>query len=93
MANDEGRQGDPGRIQIRVCQECGADYPVADDGASADLTCVRCGGTVFRNFGDPRKAGEASAELAEVTGRDLDTDDPAGDATEGDLRNLNEILR
>lgn len=91
MANDEGRQGDPGRIQIRVCLACGADYPVAEDEASADLTCERCGGTVFRNFRDPRKAGEASAEYAEVTGRDLDTDDPAGDATEGDLRDLNEV--
>jgi hypothetical protein len=89
MANGEGRQAGGERVVLLVCIECGWERTL-EAGASppAGLSCDRCGNEVFRRFEDPAVPGGARAEFRAETERDLDPTDPAGDATPGDLREL-----
>ena len=91
MASGEEREaGATGGVVLLVCQKCGREYQyqaVAE--APDDLTCDKCGNTVFRRFDATETPDEAQAEFREETERDLAADDPAGDATRGDLHDLN----
>lgn len=86
-----GGSGGSGHIIVMTCVECGRDYEFdADDGPPpADLTCDRCGNQVFRRFDAADVPDEVESDFRESTERDLATDDPAGDATAGDLHDLN----
>ncbi len=91
MANGEAAgQGDPGDVMLLVCITCGREYQF--DGGRApesDLECEKCGGAVFRRFDDTSSPSEAQTEFRDETERDLATTDPEGDATRGDLHDLN----
>lgn len=91
MANGEGREADAsGGVVLLVCQMCGREYQFeAEAEAPEDLTCEKCGNTVFRRFDATETPDEAQAEFREETERDLATDDGPGDVTRGDLHDLN----
>ncbi|HEV2149418.1 MAG TPA: hypothetical protein VGR37_18590 [Longimicrobiaceae bacterium] len=73
-----------------VCEQCGKDYFFEDEPPPADMTCEKCGGTVFRAFHDS-VGDEAADDFRDSTERDLDPDDPEGDALPGDLMDLNNL--
>ena len=88
-AEEEGRTVG-GDVVLMVCVECGREYQYeGDEEPPSDLTCEKCGNQVFRRFEDSTAPGEAAADFRDSTERDLDTNDPAGDATTDDLRDLN----
>lgn len=90
MAGDEGRGADATDVVLMVCIECGTEYQYeGGETPPADLVCEKCGSEVFRRFEDTAEPGEAEQDFRDVTERDLDTDDPEGDATPGDLHDLN----
>jgi DNA-directed RNA polymerase subunit RPC12/RpoP len=91
---DEGARqtpvGNSGEVTLLVCMTCGREYQFeAEERPAGDLTCEKCGSEVFRRFDDAEVVGEARAEFQEETGRDLATSDPEGEATRGDLHDLN----
>ncbi len=87
MAGEEQGATD---VVLMVCIECGAEHTFAGgESPPDDLVCEKCGGEVFRRFEDTTSPGEARQDFEDVTARDLDTDDPEGDATPGDLHDLN----
>lgn len=85
----ENEAGSASEVVLMVCIECGKEYEVQDGDGAADLVCEKCGGTVFRRFQDTAAPDDVEQDFRETTERDLDTDDPEGDATPGDLRDLN----
>ena len=77
-------------VIVLVCIECGRKYHFEGESqVPEELTCEKCGNEVFRRFQDSTQPGEAEEEFEDRTARDLDTDDPEGDAAPGDLRDLN----
>jgi DNA-directed RNA polymerase subunit RPC12/RpoP len=91
MANREAdRQGDPEGGSVLVCMTCGRESPGgAGRAAPGSLRCDKCGSQVFRSFDDGVELDEVRQDFEDETGRDLNTDDPAGDAVPGDLHDLN----
>lgn len=86
----KGGGEDPGEVVLLVCMSCGREYQFeAGEDPPGDLKCEKCGSEVFRRFDDAATPNEAQAEFREETERDLATDDPEGDATRGDLHDLN----
>lgn len=87
----EGRDQEPTTaVVMMVCLECGTEHTFeAGETPPDDLVCEKCGNEVFRRFEDTAQPGEARADFEAVTERDLDTDDPEGEATPGDLHDLN----
>jgi DNA-directed RNA polymerase subunit RPC12/RpoP len=73
-----------------ICEKCGKDYFFEDEAPPADLKCEKCGGDVFRAF-HASVGDEAADDFRDSTERDLDTDDPEGDALPGDLMDLNRL--
>lgn len=89
MAESE-EQGTGGTdVVLMVCIECGKEYFYEDEAPPDDLVCEKCGNEVFRRFEDTTAPGAAEQDFRDTTERDLDTDDPEGDATRGDLHDLN----
>jgi DNA-directed RNA polymerase subunit RPC12/RpoP len=79
-----------GDVTLLVCMTCGREYQFeADQPPPDELKCEKCGSEVFRRFDDSTAPDEAGAEFREETERDLATSDPEGDATRGDLHDLN----
>jgi DNA-directed RNA polymerase subunit RPC12/RpoP len=91
MARGEEREaGSAGGVVLLVCEMCGREYQYdRGEEAPGDLTCEKCGGTVFRRFDATETPDDVEADFQDSTERDLATDDPAGDATRGDLHDLN----
>lgn len=88
MANSEA--GGSGEVLVLVCMKCGREYQYeSGEDPPTDLTCEKCGNEVFRRFDDAAAPGEAQQDFRDDTERDLDTDDPEGDATRTDLHELN----
>ncbi len=71
-----------------ICLTCGNEYYASQDGPPADLTCEKCGSTVFREFFSAAESDEVSRDFRETTERDLDADDAEGDTLPGDLIDL-----
>jgi predicted nucleic-acid-binding Zn-ribbon protein len=82
-----GSEGSDGVLTL-ICLKCGNEYYASDDGPPADLTCEKCGSTVFREFFSATEGDEASDDFRESTERDLDSDDPEGDTLPGDIIDL-----
>lgn len=92
MAKGEERRASGGDVVLLVCQKCGREYQFEEgESAPPDLTCEKCGNQVFRRFDDAAVPDEVQADFRDSTERDLDTNDPAGDATRGDLHDLNNL--
>lgn len=73
-----------------ICEKCGKDYFFEDEAPPADMKCEKCGGDVFRAFHES-VGDEAVDDFRDSTERDLDPDDPEGDALPGDLMDLNRL--
>ncbi len=86
------RHGRSEDVVVLTCIECGRDYEFGGDEAPpGDLTCEKCGNQVFRRFDASKSPDEVESDFREATERDLATNDPAGDATAGDLHDLNNL--
>jgi len=91
----ENPAGDPQTAPVDsmltlVCEKCGKDYFFDDEPPPPDMTCEKCGGTVFRSFYDA-VGDEAADDFRDSTDRDLDPDDPEGDVMPGDIMDLNRL--
>src|SRR6476660_3891841 len=78
-------------VLIMVCMECGHDYMFDDGPPPEDLKCEKCGNTAFRSYFEPLVEDDVDADFHETTDRDLATNDPEGDATRGDILDLNNL--
>ena len=76
-------------VLVQVCVECGKEYFFDDAPPAADLTCERCGNTVFRSFFDVTDGDEVAADFEASTSRDITPEDPATEVSRGDLFDLN----
>lgn len=81
---------DGGDILTLVCFKCGTEYYFSDGSQPAEMTCDKCGNTVFRSFVS-RADERESEDYEEATRRDLRTDDPEGDTLPGDLMDLDRV--
>ena len=79
-----------GGVLTLVCVTCGKEYYYDDEPPSDNITCEKCGGHVFRSFFQPIN-DEVAQDFEDVTHRDLDPDDDAGDVAPGDLMDLNRL--
>jgi DNA-directed RNA polymerase subunit RPC12/RpoP len=85
-----GGRDDSGGVLVLVCMTCGHEYTFGSgETPPDDLRCEKCDSTVFRRFDDAPVPDEARADFRDQTERDLAPDDPEGDATAGDLHDLN----
>jgi hypothetical protein len=87
-AGDAGTEAPAEGVLTLVCFTCGREYHF-DEGPPDDLTCEKCGGTVFRSFFSADPSDEVARDFADSTERDLDPDDPATDTMPGDVIDLN----
>ncbi|HET7273727.1 MAG TPA: hypothetical protein VFI91_01020 [Longimicrobiaceae bacterium] len=72
-----------------VCLKCGTDYRFEGNDPPPEVSCEKCGGTVFRSFFSPTDGDEAAQDFHDTTDRDLDADDAEGDTAPGDVLDLN----
>ncbi len=80
--------GDDDGVLTAVCLTCGKEYYFGDEQPPSDLTCDKCGNTVFRSFFSHETEDEAEADFRDSTERDLHTDDPEGATMPGDILDL-----
>jgi predicted nucleic acid-binding Zn-ribbon protein len=78
-------------VLVQICIECGKEYTFDDRSTPEDLTCEKCGNTVFRAFHASRRSDEAADDFRDSTDRDVLTTDSASDVTRGDLHDLNNL--
>jgi DNA-directed RNA polymerase subunit RPC12/RpoP len=78
-------------LLVQVCLECGKEYMFENEEVPEDLTCSKCGNTVFRSFYANRVEDEVQQDFRDATERDTATDDPATDVTRGDLQDLGNL--
>ncbi len=87
-----GRVGEPSEgILVEVCVECGREYTFDEEEPPEDLTCEKCGNTVFRSFFTPTGSDDVEEDYREATERDLATDDSPSDVTASDIRDLDNL--
>lgn len=84
-----GPERTAGGVLTLVCFKCGNEYHFDEETPPDDLSCDKCGGTVFRSFFSPDPADEVARDFADSTERDLDTDQPSTDTMPGDVADLN----
>jgi hypothetical protein len=71
-----------------VCLTCGNQLNF-DAAPPANVTCARCGGTVFRNFFTPTERDDATISQLEETARSIALDEESPDISADELRDLN----
>jgi hypothetical protein len=76
-------------VLVQICEICGKEYMFEEVEPPDDLRCEKCGNQVFRSFYEDPVPGEAAQDFHDATHRDLATDDPETDVTEGDILDLN----
>lgn len=94
MADSDRVGGEAGAgkndVLVMTCLECGREYEFENGEAPPpDLVCEKCGNRVFRRFEDSKEPDEVQEDFRDTTERELATNDPEGDATRGDLIDLN----
>jgi hypothetical protein len=84
-----GRTGERAEgVLTLICFKCGTEYFFEDAAPPEELSCEKCGNTVFRSFFTP-EGDDAARDFEDSTARDLDPDDAEGDAAPGDALDLN----
>jgi hypothetical protein len=78
-------------VLVQICLECGKEYMFENQQPPEDLTCEKCGNTVFRPFFANTRSDEAADDFRESTERDVLTTDSPSDVTRGDLHDLNNL--
>lgn len=84
MPNEKGPEG----TLTLVCLTCGKEKYFADR-PPGEVTCDRCGGTVFRSFFTPTSPDGATLSQLEETSRSMALDEESPDTTQSDLEDLN----
>jgi hypothetical protein len=86
---DAGEPGDPAEgVLTLVCFTCGQEYYFDRTPPPPDISCEKCGNSVFRDFFSPAEGDEAARDFIDSTARDLDPDDAEGDVLPGDVMDL-----
>jgi len=92
-ASGMARQPEPTRgtegVLTQVCIECGNEYYFDRTEPPQEMTCDKCGNVVFRSFFEVAPGNEIEQDFRDSTERDVTTEDPATDVTQGDLADLN----
>lgn len=87
-----GRVGSPAQgVLTQVCMRCGKEFMFDTGEPPAEMTCTKCGNRVFRSFFSPIPEDDVAADFRDSTERDLAPNDAEGDATRGDILDLNNI--
>ncbi len=73
-----------------VCFTCGKEYFFADENPPQEMTCEKCGNTVFRSFFSPI-GDEVADDFRDSTERDLTPDSTEEDTAPGDVIDLNNL--
>lgn len=84
---DSGAHG----VLVQVCLECGKEYMFETQQPPEDLTCDKCGNSVFRSFFANTRSDDVVDDFNESTERDVSTTDSATEVTRGDLHDLNNL--
>lgn len=85
--SDRGSEG----VLVQICIECGKEYMFENQEPPEDLTCEKCGNTVFRAFFANTRSSDAADDFRDSTERDVSTTDSATEVTRGDLHDLNNL--
>lgn len=85
--SDMAKRGGPFGVVTLVCLTCGNEK-FFDKAVPDDVTCEKCGGTVFRNFATPTEPDEAAIAQMEEQARSMSYGDSSPDTTPDDLRDL-----
>jgi hypothetical protein len=56
-----------------------------------DLTCEKCGSTVFRRFDASTRPNDVQSDFSASTERDTSPDDASTDVTRGDILDLENL--
>ncbi|CAN5415025.1 hypothetical protein BH24GEM3_BH24GEM3_14670 [soil metagenome] len=84
-----GPPGEPAQgVLTLVCFTCGKEYFFADQNPPEEITCEKCGNTVFRSFFTPIN-DEVADDFRDSTERDMTPDSTATDTTASDIIDLN----
>ena len=83
MPNNTGPQG----IVTLVCLTCGNEK-FFDEQVPSQLTCDKCGSTVFRQFATPTEPDEATIAQLEEQARSIGLGDASPDTSPDDVRDL-----
>lgn len=78
-------------VLVLVCLECGKEYMFEEQEPPEQMTCDKCGNTVFRSFFADTSPDDVADDFRETTERDVLTTDPATDVTRGDLHDLGSL--
>jgi DNA-directed RNA polymerase subunit RPC12/RpoP len=89
MAEREGGPESEGVLTL-VCFKCGTEYYFSEEDPPAEMSCEKCGNTVFRSFFSPAD-DEVADDFHDSTHRDMDPDDAEGETLPGDVSDLNQI--
>ncbi|HEX7051448.1 MAG TPA: hypothetical protein VF188_14670 [Longimicrobiales bacterium] len=78
-------------VLVQVCLECGRECTFDQEPPPAELTCPKCGNTVFRSFFAVKGYDDVEADFRASTERDLASNDTESDVTESDVLDLNNL--
>ncbi|HEY0970670.1 MAG TPA: hypothetical protein VGE02_06820 [Gemmatimonadales bacterium] len=81
--------GRDGPVTTMVCVTCGNEE-FFDAAPPSSITCDKCGGTVFREFGTPAANDQAAASAAEEQARSMSYGDASPDTSAGDVLDLDQ---
>ncbi|MEX2582776.1 MAG: hypothetical protein WD766_05860 [Gemmatimonadota bacterium] len=81
-------EADSEGVLTLVCFKCGTEYYFSEEEPPSEMSCEKCGNTVFRSF-HSAEGDEAADDFRDSTQRDLDPDDAEGETLPGDVRDLN----
>lgn len=78
-------------VLVEVCVECGREYTFDEEEPPDDLTCEKCGNSVFRAFFSPTSPDDVESDYEATTGRDVAPDDSPSEVTPSDIRDLDHL--
>lgn len=81
----------PDDVRVLICLECGKEFFFEDAAPPEDLTCDKCGSTVFRDYQVSAREDEADREFRDSTERDTTPEEGPGEVTRGDVRDLDRL--
>lgn len=81
----------PDGLLVQVCIQCGKEYMFDRHEPPAELSCEKCGSTVFRSFVAHSGTDEVIDDFRASTERDTTTTDPGTDVAPGDLHDLRNL--
>lgn len=79
--------GKDGPVKTMVCVTCGSEQ-FFDGPLPAELSCEKCGGTVFREYDTPAPDDQAAAAAAEEQARSISYGDSSPDTAPDELLDL-----